>query len=255
MSETGPQNALWPAVIHAYQITLPGAERNLALDEALLNAVESDPAAACLRFWQPEQYAVVLGRSNDVAKEVIASACVAEGIPILRRSTGGGAVVIGPGCLCYSLVLPLTETYRAFGISRITTQLMARTASGLHGLVPGVEVNGTSDLSQGGLKFSGNSQRWLRRSFIHHGTLLFNFDLDIVSRLLAHPSREPAYRHSRSHGEFVINVDCDPGQLKQRVACAWNAVSAECPQAILNDATRIAAARAASADWTITRGP
>ena len=81
-------------------LTLPTPQENLALDEALLDwAEESDPNGELLRLWESPQPIVVVGRSSRVRQEVHQAACADCGIPILRRSSGGAAVVVGPGCL------------------------------------------------------------------------------------------------------------------------------------------------------------
>ena len=60
-----------------------------------------------LRFWELPTLAVVLGSGGSVAIDVNVAACDADGVPILRRASGGGTVLLGPGCLCFSLVLEL----------------------------------------------------------------------------------------------------------------------------------------------------
>src|SRR5436190_21072670 len=87
-------------------LTLPTPQENLALDEALLDtAEESAEPVEILRFWESPQPIVVLGRSSKAADEVHQGACRAEGIPVLRRCSGGAAIVAGPGCLMYGVVL------------------------------------------------------------------------------------------------------------------------------------------------------
>src|SRR4051812_32394695 len=87
-------------------LTLPTLAENLALDEALLDEAEdAGRPQECLRLWESPELAVVLGRSSKVHDEVDQGACEADGVTIGRRSSGGCAVVIGPGCLMYSLVL------------------------------------------------------------------------------------------------------------------------------------------------------
>src|SRR5689334_4783234 len=86
-------------------LTLPTPEENLACDEALLDRCDEGVGPAVLRFWQPQQYFVVVGYSNRVEREVNQEVCQARGIPILRRCSGGGAVLQGAGCLNYSLIL------------------------------------------------------------------------------------------------------------------------------------------------------
>ena len=79
---------------------------NLACDEALLERVEADGDAwECLRIWEAETHFVVLGHSNRIRTHTNVKACKKEQIPILRRVSGGGTVVQGPGCLNYALTL------------------------------------------------------------------------------------------------------------------------------------------------------
>jgi lipoate-protein ligase A len=243
---------LWPTSLRCYDLTLSTTAENLALDEALLSAVEADPSAACLRFWQSADYVVVLGRSNKPETEVVIDDCVVRGIPIFRRMSGGGTVIVGPGCLCYSLILPIDDLHRSLGISGVTSKLMTRTAAGLHISHSLIQVCGTSDLTVNGMKFSGNAQRWLKHSFIHHGTILFDFDLTMMERCLPHPTREPTYRNSRRHDEFVTNLAVNSVDLRNWLQASWNAVPAVCPTAILEMASRIAVSRYDSIEWTIS---
>ena len=251
MPETLLDELIWPESLIGYDVTLATDIENLALDEAMLADVEADPLRACLRLWEPTEYFVVLGRSNRAESEVNVEFCKAEQIPILRRSSGGGTVLLGPGCLCYTVALPLTETHRTLGIARVTTDLMERTAAGLRSIFPVVSVRGTSDLVWDGRKFSGNAQRWLRKSFIHHGTLLYDFDLAKLSRALAHPSRQPDYRQARPHGEFVTNLALDAVTLRNILFKTWNATPSECTAKLREETHKIAQSRYGSSEWKL----
>src|SRR5271163_1030419 len=91
-------------------LTLPTAAENLALDEALLEEAEAAGAASeTLRLWEPAESTVVVGRGSQIAREVDATACRQDGVPILRRASGGGAIVAGRGCLMYAVVLSLGQ--------------------------------------------------------------------------------------------------------------------------------------------------
>src|SRR5436190_1010338 len=97
-------------------LTLPTAAENLALDEALLLAAEEGGAGEVLRLWELPSPAVVVGSGGSVAIDVNAAACEADRVPVLRRASGGGTVLLGPGCLCFSLVLSYTH---AAGLDQI----------------------------------------------------------------------------------------------------------------------------------------
>src|SRR5215831_6230774 len=82
-----------------FDFTFATPAENLACDEALLDACERNGSGEVLRFWEPHGYFVVVGYGNSIATEVNLAACEAERIPVLRRCSGGGTVLQGPGCL------------------------------------------------------------------------------------------------------------------------------------------------------------
>src|SRR5262245_56337617 len=85
---------------------------NLACDEALLEFFEAEmPDEGILRVWEPTDYFIVLGHSNRLSSEVDLSVSMEKEIPVLRRISGGGTVLQGPGCLNYSVILNI-QTYR-----------------------------------------------------------------------------------------------------------------------------------------------
>lgn len=203
--------------------TLPTPAENLAGDEALL-ADCAEHGAAVLRFWETASPCVVIGYANSVAREVNVAACDAEGVPILRRCTGGGTVVLGPGCLCYSLVLPMSFAPELATVGGSNRFILRRLATALNGLLPEpVTAAGDTDLVWRGRKFSGNAQRRRQSHLLFHGTLLLNFDLALATRYLPMPSREPAYRAARAHSEFLTNLPLTSGQVKGAVKSAWSA--------------------------------
>jgi len=207
-------------------LTLETAAENLALDEALLElAEESNGNCEVLRFWQPARPFVVVGRSSKVAAEVNQEECHRLGLPILRRSSGGASIVTGPGCLMYAVVLSycLRPSLRAISTSH---QFVLETlVNALLPYVSSVSCAGTSDLilESTGQKFSGNSVRCVRNHLLYHGTLLYDFPLELVSSCLRNPPRQPNYRRGRQHAEFVTNLKVDAAQLKKSIANAWDA--------------------------------
>src|SRR3954447_21732924 len=88
-----------------FERTLPTPAENVALDEALLLDAEAGRAGEVLRLWERPAPAVVLGSGCKLLDDVDVAACEADGVPLVRRSSGGGTVLLARGCLCYSLVL------------------------------------------------------------------------------------------------------------------------------------------------------
>ena len=201
-------------------LALPSPAENLALDEALLVAAEAGTGGEVLRLWELPTYAVVVGSGGSVSIDVNVRACEADGVPVLRRASGGGTVLLGPGCLCFSLVLGYAHAPDLNDIRASNRYVLARIVNALRPVVAAT-VEGTSDLAVSGVKFSGNAQQRKRNFFLHHGTLLCGFDLARVAKYLNAPERQPEYRRDRPHAEFVANLPATVDAVKELLVREW----------------------------------
>jgi lipoate-protein ligase A len=157
-----------------------------------------------VRVWEPRAPAVVLGRSNRAEREADLDACARDGVPVLRRRGGGGAVVLAPGCLVASFARPVPRPL-AVGShlgEAVAVLREAVAAAGGVWLAPA----GTGDLCHGDRKLAGSSAFVGRGAFFYQASLLVDADLSLVDRYLRHPSREPAYRRGRPHREFLTTL-------------------------------------------------
>jgi lipoate-protein ligase A len=205
------------------ELTLPTPAENLALDEALLDwAEDGHNDWEFLRLWESPAPIVVVGRSTRVRQEVDEPACRQRGIPILRRSSGGAAIVAGPGCLMYAVVLSYRLRPELKDIRRAHAFVLGRLAESLRQCRLDVTHAGTSDLVfVSDRKFSGNSLRARRSHLLYHGTLLYGFDLALIESCLRMPPRVPDYRAGRSHRDFVANLPIARQTLLNAVDAAW----------------------------------
>ncbi len=204
--------------------TLGTAQENLAGDEALLDGCEEGGSDEILRFWEPRQYFVVLGYSNKVSAEVNLDSCRTLGIPVLRRCSGGGTVLQGPGCLNYALILRIREGSAMENITEANAFVMNRNRNALNSLLDGpVLIQGHTDLTLQGLKCSGNSQRRRRRFLLFHGSFLLHLDLALVEQVLRLPSKQPSYRRNRAHKDFLTNLPLKADAVKEAMKQVWGA--------------------------------
>jgi len=205
-------------------LTLDDAAQNLACDEALLEAFEeSGQGEDLLRVWHPAEYFVVLGHGNRLRDEVDAPICAAAEMPVLRRCSGGGTVLQGPGCFNYSLILQQNH-FAGADVRAAFDFVLERHRSCLESLLGSrVGIKGISDLTLGDRKFSGNAQYRKRRYLLVHGTFLLDFDLPLVARFLRVPMQQPNYRRQRNHGDFLVNLNIDASVLRDALRSSWNA--------------------------------
>jgi lipoate-protein ligase A len=202
---------------------LPTPEENLALDEALLLEAEDGAGPEMLRLWEWPHQAVILGAACRLVDDVAEAACARDGVPILRRASGGGTVLLGPGCLLFSLVLAYDRDPALTQIHSSYDFILGRIAAAFADVMAGPGLAGTSDLASNGHKFSGNAQQRKRTHLLHHGSLLYDFDLGRVGQYLRPPGRQPDYRGARPHEDFLMNIALDREEIERRLRQAWNA--------------------------------
>ncbi len=210
-------------------ISFPTPQENIAFDDVLFRMAEKQEAGEYLRFWESSRHFIVLGRIGREDLDVNSTAAQKDNIPVLRRSSGGGTVLQGPGCLNYSLVLSKQKRPELNDLRQSYTWISLRVVDALR--QAGVEAyfRPTSDLATGAgeKKFSGNAQRRGKHYILHHGTILYNFDLSLISRYLKMPLDIPAYRKGRPHTDFVTNIPIDPSDFKGHLARGFDAAGAQ----------------------------
>jgi lipoate---protein ligase len=230
-------------------LTVPTPAENVALDEALLDWAEvGSRDREVLRIWESPEPLVVAGRSSRVAQEIDVGYCNEQHIPIVRRSSGGAAIVSGPGCLMYAVVLSYQTRPELRDISRAHALVLDRLAMAISSRGVKAARAGTSDLMLAGRKFSGNSLRAKRNHFLYHGTLLYSFDLSLIVRCLSMPPRQPEYRGAREHVDFLMNAPLTRQQLAEALDVAWPTTS-ELTDVPMSRVEELVANRFGREDW------
>lgn len=232
-------------------LTLSTPAENLACDEALLDLCEAGDCDEILRFWDPNQYFVVVGYANRVAAEVHLEFCHRHKIPVLRRCSGGGTVLQGPGCLNYTLILRCDGRPPVQSIAG-TNDFVLKQHQAVLGRLSGalVEKKGHTDLAIGGVKFSGNAQRRRQKSVLFHGSFLLHLDMGLVEKALPFPSRQPDYRVGRSHADFLMNLKVPAPTLKNALQKSWQA-SQPLAQVPYAEISRLVEQKYARDEWNL----
>jgi len=197
---------------------------NIAFDEALLldaALMDGQDGFGFLRVWEPSQVLVIVGRGSAVAQEVNLARCEKDGVPIFRRSSGGAAIVTGPGCLMYAVVLAYEQYPALRAIDEAHRFVLSKIAVAINEVAPGIEYQGISDLAVAGKKVSGNALRCCRNHMLYHGTLLYDMPLEYIGRYLHTPPRQPVYRRGRTHADFVANIRISRDALHDAIVSAW----------------------------------
>lgn len=189
-------------------------KENIAIDEYLLQEVNIGAYSdGICRIWESNQVFVVMGLSKSLNQDVHEMACLRDGIDILKRCSGGGTVLQGPGCFNYSYILPLSYHQQLQSVSSTTAYVLSLVQATLASLIPNTQQKGISDLVINDLKFSGNAQRRIKHAVLFHGTILYNFDVSLITKYLKEPIDQPVYRHHRHHCDFIQNIGITKDQL------------------------------------------
>lgn len=173
-------------------------------DEIALKAVE-EGQNCFIDIYEYQKINVVLGKSIKLNPDINVEACEREGIPLLRRKGGGGAVVLSPGVwvitACYA------NTRKDLNIPLVLERIALTIGEGLEQIVNvKISINGMGDLCIGDKKILGSSLYNGRGAILYQGSLMINNDLSYISKFLNHPSKEPEYRRGRSHEDFVTTL-------------------------------------------------
>jgi len=211
--------------------------------------------SGALRIWEPDEVFVVLGRSSPAAAEVNFDACRKENVWVGRRVSGGQTIVTGPGCLMYAVVIDYESHPELRMLDQAHAYIMTRMKEAIAALNIPLQIEGVSDLTFSGKKFSGNSMRCVKDRFLYHGTMICQeFDLSSVSKFLKRPIREPDYRDGRSHDDFLTRLPIACESLKQAIVDHWGAkksMASDEVDSLVRAAERLAADKYATDQWTL----
>lgn len=149
---------------------------NLAFEEYCLT--ELTQFSRIMLLWQNDN-AIIVGRFQNAENEINVDAVKKIGVKVVKRSTGGGTVYHDMGNLNYSFIFPV-EGLGNIDFSTIS-QSMVRALDRIG--VP-AEIQGRNDIVIEGKKISGTAQRYHKGRLLHHGTLLYDSNLEVLQSVL-----------------------------------------------------------------------
>ncbi len=148
---------------------------NIAAEEYVLKHFTDD----VLMLWQSRP-SVVVGKHQNLVAEVNLNYTRQKNIPVLRRISGGGTVYHDLGNLNYTYIRNEENRERLIDFKGFSEPVIEF----LNTLGIKAEVEGKSNLVVAGKKFSGNAAHVFKNRVLHHGTLLFNSNLDELEKVI-----------------------------------------------------------------------
>jgi lipoate-protein ligase A len=173
---------------------------NMAKDALLLERAAAEGSAA-LRLYAWDRMTLSVGRAQKVERQIDLGACAAHGIPVVRRETGGRAVLHGSD-LTYSIAAPLSGPRFSGGILGIYREISQAFLNFFSGLGVGAECKAYAGRERAesaspvcfvtpsafeillrGKKVVGSAQRQVPRAFLQHGSIPLEPQLRLLSEI------------------------------------------------------------------------
>ncbi len=203
--------------------------RNIAFDAALIHARQADAVPDTIRFLRFPPTALI-GRHQDLSREVDLEYCAEKDIGIARRITGGGAIYLDEGQLGWELVFHRASLGIA-ALPDLAREICTAAAEGLGRLGIKASFRPRNDIEVDGRKISGTGGFYDGDVLIYQGTLLAEMNPEEMVRALHVPEAKLAKRQLASAADRVVTLRellgdemPDMTNLKQALLAGFEAV-------------------------------
>jgi lipoate-protein ligase A len=151
-------------------------------------------------LWQ-NYNSIIIGRHQNTVEEINAAFVRERNITVARRLSGGGAVYHDLGNLNFTFITDV-ESMTALDFSAFCFPIQ----KALFSFGVKAEITGRNDMTVAGKKFSGNSQYIKQNRIMHHGTILYDSDLSMVSQALKAPRDKIESKGIKSIKSRITNI-------------------------------------------------
>ena len=178
--------------------------RQIAFDQALIEARKADLIPDTIRFLRFPPTALI-GRHQSLSREVRLDYCRANGIGLVRRITGGGAIYFDEGQLGWSLVFHRT-TLGIGSLAELARAICEAAAEGLSTLGIEARYRPRNDIEVDGRKISGTGGFFDGDVLFYQGTVLVDMDPERMLAALRVPGEKLAKRGLDSAAQRVTTL-------------------------------------------------
>ena len=195
----------WPLYKHKDIQTNPAFTNKDPMGEGLYYDPENT-----YKFWVPDSITCVLGASQKPEKETNPENILRDEIPVLKRSGGGGAVILSPSTFCYGVKFKKEKHLHINDYFNMGTSVLQKVLD-MHFDIDS-SPRGISDLCIGQKKILGCSLYMPRECVLYLASVIVQPSYDLIEKYLCHPTREPDYRQGRSHTDFITSISEEVGK-------------------------------------------
>jgi lipoate---protein ligase len=155
-------------------------------------------------IWIPDKTYIVLGASNHPEESLLVENIRQDNITVLKRPSGGQAVVLTPNNLIISVVFTGKKLLQPKDIFRRINLLIISALEKER--INGLSLMGISDITISGKKILGSAIYRSTDKLLYHAVLNLGETVSTFEKYLKHPVKEPDYRNGRKHADFVSSL-------------------------------------------------
>lgn len=168
---------------------------NIATEEYLLRYFEQD-----ILFLYRNSPSVIIGKHQIHNLEVNIPFVIHNNIPVIRRISGGGSVYHDEENLNYCIISSSEKSWVNFeAFTKPLTHFLIK--MGLD-----ATLRSNSDVRISGMKISGNASHIYKKRVLHHGSILYNTDLEMLTNCLKNTPSRYSGKNVKSRRSVVTNI-------------------------------------------------
>jgi lipoate-protein ligase A len=193
-----------PAAFRIIDTGVREGRANIAFDAALIEERQAGRVPDTIRFLSFPPTALI-GRHQDLSREIDLDYCAKHRIGTVRRITGGGAIYLDEGQLSWELVFHRASLGIA-ALPDIAREICNAAAAGLQALGVDAKFRPRNDIEVGGRKISGTGGFYDGDVLIYQGTVLVDLNPQRMVNALRVPQGKLAKRELDSAAQRVVTL-------------------------------------------------
>ncbi|WP_153504337.1 lipoate--protein ligase family protein [Cumulibacter manganitolerans] len=247
---------------HTFEIVHPDPmppAMHLALDEVLTTDVGAGLRPPTLRIWEWSSRAIIIGSFQSLRNEVDQEQADAEGVTVVRRISGGGAMFVEPGnAVTYSLYVP-ASLVEGLSFEQSYAFLDDWVLGGLRSVGIDASYKPLNDITSPLGKIGGAAQKRLANGgVLHHVTMSYDMDADKMTRVLRIGREKLSDKGTKSAKKRVDPLRSQTGLPREEIIEAlkshfrerYDTVDGALSEGELARAEQLAAEKFSNPEWT-----
>ena len=179
--------------------------------EAVAKSVGEGESPSTIILCRPSKPYVCIGYHQELEREIDLEFCESNGLPVIRRTQGGGATYLDSNQVFYQVVAHEDSEAIPAGVEAIFRKLLQVPVNVYRALGLKAEYKALNDVVVENRKISGNGAGRLDKSIVLIGNIILDLDYDMMGRVLRVPSEKFRDKLAKSMREWVTSLKRELG--------------------------------------------